>query len=60
LRLADILLEVLQFKHLIVKRIGIGRAIGFPPDAVYFGAQKSAIMIKAHWPNISNVLGMVD
>ena len=45
LGLAEVLVQVVEFEHLIVERVGIGSAKGLPRRSVHLGAEQPAFVI---------------
>ncbi len=59
LRLAEVLVQVVEFEHLIVERVGIRRAEGLPRRAVHLGAEQPAFVIERILAHHLEILGLV-
>ena len=57
--LAEVLGEVVEFEHLVVERVRIGGAEGFPRRAVDLGAEQPAFMIERPLAHHFEILGLV-
>ena len=59
LGLAEVRVQVVEFEHLVVERVGIGGAEGFPRRAVHLGAEQPAFVIQRPLAHHLEVLGLV-
>ncbi len=59
LGLAEVRVQVVEFEHLVVERVGIGGTKGFPRRAVHLGAEQPALMIQRPLAHHLEVLGLV-
>ncbi len=59
LGLAEVLVQVVEFEHLVVERVGIGCAEGLPRRAVDLGAQQPAFVIQGPLAHHLEILGLV-
>ena len=57
--MAEVLVQVVEFEHLVVERVGIGGAEGLPRGAVHLGAQQPAFVIQGPLAHHLEVLGLV-
>jgi hypothetical protein len=57
--LIPVLPQVIKLEHLIVQRVGIGRAEGFPGRTIDFGAQQPSMVVKRPLAHHLEVLGCV-
>ena len=59
LGLAEVGVQVVEFEHLVVERVGIGGAEGLPRRAVHLGAEQPAFVIQRPLAHHLEILGLV-